>query len=169
MGNDPMVNDDALHALLHAYNDLGRQVAAETSTAGAMRALTTVAARSVPGVDAASITRGLPAGSWDTVGATSEVASHADEIQYQLGSGPCVDAVKEEHVFRSPDLATDPRWPTFGPLAAESTGVHSVLSIRLALDEDQAMAGLGTSTRCTATPSMTTPHRSRCCSQPTPP
>jgi GAF domain-containing protein len=141
-GNELMVEHDPLHALLDVYADLRRQVAAEASAAGALHAVTTVAARTVPGVDAASITRALASGSWETLHPTSDVAGHADEIQYQLGTGPCVDAVKDDHVFRSPDVETDSRWPSFGPLAAESAGVHSVLSIRLTLDDDQAMAGL---------------------------
>lgn len=139
-----MVDNDPLHTLLHIYDDLGRQVAAETDMSGALHAVPAVAARAVPGVDSASITRQLSNGTWTTEGATDDVANRVDEIQYQLGTGPCVDAITKDHVFRSPDVATDPRWPTFGPLAAESADVHSVLSIRLTLDDehDHMMAGL---------------------------
>jgi GAF domain-containing protein len=63
-------------------------------------------------------------------------------MQYQLGTGPCVDAVEQDHVFHSADLATDQRWPEYGPRVADSLGLHSVLSNRLALDEDNVMAGL---------------------------
>ena len=137
-----MLDDDQRHTLLEIYGELGRQVAAELNASGALHAVTTVAARSIGGVDAASITRGLPSGSWETVASTSDVATRADDIQYQLGSGPCVDAVIKDHVFFSPDITTDQRWPTFGPVVAESAGVHSVLSNRLTLDDEQAMAGL---------------------------
>jgi GAF domain-containing protein len=137
-----MVDDDGLYSLIEIYSELGRQVAAESSVSGALHAVPTVAARAIPGVDSASITRGRGPRSWQTVGATSDVAEHADDIQYRLGSGPCVDAVSKDHVFRSADIATDKRWPSFGPLAAQSLGVHSALSIRLTLDQAQAMAGL---------------------------
>jgi GAF domain-containing protein len=136
-----MVSDDFLHSLLDIYGELGRQVASQTDVSGAFLAVTTVAARSVPGVDVASITRRRPGG-FDTVGSTNDAAIRADALQYEFGNGPCVDAVVKESVFRSHDLATDPRWPKFGPAAAEAVGVRSVLSIRLALDDADAMAGL---------------------------
>lgn len=143
LGSPPnMIADDPLFALLESYSDLGHQVAAETDISSTLHAVPAVAARTVPGVDSASITRGSGSGSWETVGATDDVATRVDEIQYHLGAGPCVDAVSKDHVFRSGDVTTDERWPSFGALAAEETGVHSVLSIRLTLDEDLVMAGL---------------------------
>jgi len=136
-----MAHDESLLSLLAVYDDLGRQVAAEGTAAGALCAVTVVAARSVPGVDAASITR-QRAGSFETVGSTADAATAADAIRYELGNGPCVDASTKDNVFRSGDLATDPRWPTFGALAVETTPVRSVLSIRISVDDDAAMAGL---------------------------
>src|SRR4051794_35460017 len=141
-GTDIMIGDDPLHILLETYDDLGRQVAVEATLSGGLCAVPTVAARAVPGVDAASITRSRAATTWETVGDTNELARQADAMQYELGRGPCVDAVKTDHVFCSGDLATDQRWSGYGPLVAESLGLHSVLSIRLALDEDTTTAGL---------------------------
>jgi len=137
-----VIDDDPLYALLEIYSELGGQVLAETDISSALHAVPAVAARAVPGVDSASITRGSGSGAWETLGATDDVATRVDDIQYQLGAGPCVDAVSKHHIFGSGELATDDRWPTFGALAAEATGVHSVLSIRLTLEEDRVMAGL---------------------------
>lgn len=136
-----MLDDALLPSLVGLYDELGRQVAAQSGSAGALHAVTTVAARSVPGVDVASITR-RRSGVFETVGSTHDAATRADALQYDLGGGPCVDAVIEQAVFRSDDLANDSRWPRFGPAAADSVGVRSVLSIRLALDDEDAMAGL---------------------------
>jgi GAF domain-containing protein len=137
-----MVGDHALHALIDTYAELGREVATDLKTSDGLRAVPAVAARAVPGVDAASITRGRSDTGWKTVGGTNALARQADAMQYELGSGPCVDALEKDHVFRSADLSTDERWPDYGRLVAKSLGLHSVLSIRLGLDEDNVMTGL---------------------------
>jgi hypothetical protein len=68
---------------------------------------------------------------------------NVDRIQYELDSGPCVDAVKQQTVFKVADLGTDARWPDFGPRAAEETGVQSMLSFRMYLEESPGLlAGL---------------------------
>ena len=67
---------------------------------------------------------------------SSDVALQADQIQYDLISGPCVDAILKDRVFRADDLRIDDRWPEFGTRAFEATGVLSMLSIRLFLEED---------------------------------
>jgi hypothetical protein len=70
-----------------------------------------------------------------TVGATSEVPNRVDRIQYELGHGPCVDAILAENLFNVGDLRADERWPDFGRRAAEETGILSMLSFRLFFED----------------------------------
>jgi hypothetical protein len=80
-----------------------------------------------------------------TVGATSDVPLRVDRIQYELGHGPCVDAILTDSLFNAGDLRTDPRWPEFGRRASEEVGILSMLSFRLFFeDPDSAdlLAGL---------------------------
>jgi hypothetical protein len=128
------MSDEPLRSAITIYSEFGRQVAAEATTDGALQAVTTVTARSVPGADAVSITR-EHCGKFQTAASSSDAARQADLLQYDIGAGPCVDAVTTKNVFRSDDLAVDARWPEFGPAAVENTGLRSVLSIRLSLDE----------------------------------
>ena len=72
----------------------------------------------------------------DTVGATDDVPKQVDAIQYEVGQGPCLNAIAEHEVFMIDDLAVDERWPRFSRRAAEETGVPSMLSFRLFLEED---------------------------------
>jgi hypothetical protein len=69
---------------------------------------------------------------------THTVVNPIDAAQYKLNSGPCVDAVLHDRVFRADDLRTDTRWPAFGALAARE-GVLSMLSIRLFLPKDNPL------------------------------
>jgi GAF domain-containing protein len=64
---------------------------------------------------------------FETVGATDPSVILADQLQYELREGPCVDASLESKSFSSSDLAADPRWPAWGPRVSE-LGFRSVLS-----------------------------------------
>ena len=75
-----------------------------------------------------------------TLAASSDEARSADEQQYELNQGPCVDSTQGVEWIRSLDVAADARWPVWGPRAA-AKGVGSVLSLRL-LSGDAAFGAL---------------------------
>jgi hypothetical protein len=84
----------------------------------------------VPDADWASLTVRARRDSYVTLAASSPEARHADELQYALGEGPCVDAADNADWYRSGSVRDDQRWPRWGPRAAE-LGVGSLLSVRL--------------------------------------
>ena len=65
---------------------------------------------------------------------SNELPRRIDEIQAETGEGPCIDAIREHEVFRSSDLRSESRWPTFSARAYDETGVCSILSLRLFVD-----------------------------------
>ena len=75
-----------------------------------------------------------------TLAATSPVALRCDALQYELREGPCIEALADSEWFRSGDIAADPRWPRWGPKAAQE-GVNSLVAVRLAAG-DVAMGAL---------------------------
>ncbi|RZI83212.1 MAG: GAF domain-containing protein, partial [Microbacterium sp.] len=79
-------------------------------------------------------------GTFETLGPTSPVVIEADQLQYQLREGPCVEAAWEDTTFLSHDLARDERWPTWGPKAA-ALGFGSMLAARLTIG-DQTIGAL---------------------------
>jgi hypothetical protein len=105
----------------------------ELSERDALNAVTRTAVTAVPGVEYASISMGRNGNFW-TVAATDGAARLADAIQYELGSGPCVDAALDGTIYRTGDLPTDPRWPVFGPSVFEETGARSLLAFRLFIE-----------------------------------
>lgn len=129
--------------LVRLYNDLGHSMAAHVDTDGAFEAVTASAVQTVPGAHYASITWRRN-GELSTLAATAEPAQVVDRLQYELGSGPCVDAAQpgKEAVIVCAELVTDPRWPVLGPHAVTATGIHSVLAIRLVLEEDDIECAL---------------------------
>jgi hypothetical protein len=70
---------------------------------------------------------------------TDERAARADALQYDLGFGPCVDAVLADSVYASGNVADDERWPQWGTRVHDELGVRSVLSQRLRLGSDAGL------------------------------
>lgn len=67
---------------------------------------------------------------------SNDVPRIVDRIQAETDEGPCVDAIKEHEVFITGDLATEGRWPQFARRAYQETGVRSILSLRLFVEEN---------------------------------
>jgi GAF domain-containing protein len=68
-----------------------------------------------------------------TVACSDSLAAQADQVQYQVGDGPCLTAMREGRMVRVDALRADDRWPAFGRKAA-SLGVRSSLSLPLLHD-----------------------------------
>ena len=67
---------------------------------------------------------------------SNEVPKKLDEIQSDTGEGPCIDAIKDHEVFQTGNLEHEARWPNFSSRGHAETGVSSILSIRLFVEED---------------------------------
>jgi GAF domain-containing protein len=133
--------DESPTGLASLYAHVGAELSAERSQSEVFDVLTRVAVARVSGSDWASISEGR-LGRFVTPAATDEAARAVDAIQYELGSGPCVDALRKDVVFWTDDLATDRRWPRFARRAVDGHGVRSMLSYRLFVEDDQVVAGL---------------------------
>ena len=67
----------------------------------------------------------------ETPVATGSAALRGDELQYELGEGPCLDAIWQHSLVHSRDLSREPRWPRWAPAATEETGMVSLMSFQL--------------------------------------
>jgi GAF domain-containing protein len=67
----------------------------------------------------------------ETVAASDECLKRIDELQYSLGQGPCLDALRDHETVHSPDLSNDERWPEWGPQVTQEIGAGSNVSYRL--------------------------------------
>ena len=92
--------------------------------------VTAIAARGIPGAEATSITllRGEKA---FTVAHFGEMALAADELQYEHGYGPCMDAGRGGVLLRVDDMRTEQRWPDYVAHVLATTPVLSSLSVPL--------------------------------------
>lgn len=108
---------------------------AETGVTDTLERAVHLAVELVPGCDHAGVSLVHSNRPIDTPAATSDVIRQADELQYELQQGPCLQSIRDEDTIWSANLAEDPRWPAWGPRVAEF-GVHSILSFLLFTDQD---------------------------------
>jgi hypothetical protein len=71
---------------------------------------------------------------------TDPIVAKLDELQTELGDGPCLMALREHHTVHIDDMSTDTRWPQFTCQATE-LGVYSLLSFQL-LVESKSLGAL---------------------------
>jgi GAF domain-containing protein len=83
--------------------------------------------------DYGGITLWRRSGRLQTIGSSHSSVDDVDRLQYDLREGPCVRAAERLEEISSPDVAGDPRWPRWGPLAAER-GMLSAVSVDLSAD-----------------------------------
>ena len=135
-----MTGSDMVSRMVSLFDDLSREIANDGTPDHTLELITSRAVKYVPGATDAGITRASENG-FESVGTTSELVQEVDEIQYDLGSGPCVDAALDSAVYSTGDLRNDPRWPLFGKRAAEH-GVQSMLSFRMFFEDEDYNAAL---------------------------
>jgi GAF domain-containing protein len=99
------------------------------------------AQHSLPGFGEIGISTIDRDGNVTTRARTSELVDELDQLQYQLGEGPCVDTLRSENVVVVPNLRHDQRWPRYVRPAVE-LGLKSQLAVRLFLDSQGTLGGL---------------------------
>jgi ANTAR domain/GAF domain len=110
-------------------------------TQDALEAITRGAVEAVPGIEHASISITAADGQIQTLAPTDILAVHADELQYELGEGPCLSAVLDDPVVQVDDIRNDLRWPAYGPRVAKQLGIGSQLAFQFRA-EPHARGGL---------------------------
>src|SRR5215216_4757085 len=104
-------------------------VVADRELGDVLTEITGIARRAMPSVAAASVTliRGEKP---STAAYDGQMALDADELQYERGYGPCMDAGRAGQMFLIDDMRTEQRWPDYAQHAV-AHGVLSSLSVPL--------------------------------------
>lgn len=119
--------------LAEAFADIARALLADKTLDETLHRVSRLAVDIVHGCDHAGIS--LVEGRRITsTAASDDVSVSVDRIQYETDQGPCLDAIRDQEVFRVDDLSHEDRWPEFARQASEQTGVRSMLSFRLFAD-----------------------------------
>lgn len=124
------------------FAEIARELARQPDLASTLQAVVDYAVRTIEGAEHAAITVKRGEQGYRTVAATGKLPLAVDAIQYQTGTGPCLDALEDHHVIRVDDLATEDRWPGFTDRATASTEVVSMVSHRLFLEHEDTFGAL---------------------------
>lgn len=109
---------------------VSQELMAETDVDATLKKICVRALSVVPSADLAAITVRQRRGRLETRAHTDELALRCDELQYQLGEGPCMSAAIEDEPFLVHSTAEDPRWPRWGKAVSE-LGVHALIAVQL--------------------------------------
>jgi transcriptional regulator with GAF, ATPase, and Fis domain len=127
--------------LATALANMARDLLAQPGVQQTLDRVVAHAVELVDGCDAAGILV-VRNGTVRTIAATHDLARRSDQIQGELGEGPCLNAViEEEPVFRIADMAAAAaRWPRYAP-AARELGIGSAMGFWL-FTEDENLGAL---------------------------
>lgn len=104
-------------------------------------AIVDAARGAVPGFDAVGISTIAKDGAVETRAATGDIVGVLDTAQYELGEGPCVDALHELDLLEVPHVRHDQRWPRYVPAAVEA-GLRSQMALKLYLDDEGTLGSI---------------------------
>jgi GAF domain-containing protein len=110
--------------------ELSRVALVDRTLDDVLNDITRIAASGIPGAEATSITL-LRNDKAFTAAYHGEMALAADELQYEKGYGPCMDAGRGGVLLRVDDMDDEERWPDYVANVRAATGVRSSLSVPL--------------------------------------
>lgn len=130
-----MADEDVAGALPgEVVAELARIVLAAETLDSVLARVAEMVKQVVPGADEVSVTL-VREGRALTAAFTGAMAMQADERQYGLDGGPCLDAGRGGEVLLIGDMREEDRWPEYAPEAVRA-GVLSSLSVPLPIQED---------------------------------
>jgi transcriptional regulator with GAF, ATPase, and Fis domain len=118
-----------------AFAGIARAMSGEPTVARTLQRIVDLAVDNIDGCDAAGILlvakREIVAGAW-----SDARVREVEEMECEIGEGPCLDAITQLPTFESPNLRDHlARWPTFAARAIDA-GIQSLLAFRLFAAED---------------------------------
>jgi putative methionine-R-sulfoxide reductase with GAF domain len=122
---------DRAAAAVERLAEAAERLAEQQTRAMTLEEVVRQALHALPAADGVGVTLMRPRGEVQTPAATCSLAAASDRLQYDIGEGPCLDAVRTGELVRVPDMAAETRWPRFAPRAAQ-LGVGSMLVLPLA-------------------------------------
>ncbi|WP_422744897.1 GAF and ANTAR domain-containing protein [Mycobacterium sp. WMMD1722] len=118
------------HDLAVRMAELARVVAMPRSLEEILESVTSTAKELIPGVDTAGVLLIGRGGSYESLGAVTDLPHRLDGLQMKFDEGPCVQAALDDVIVRTDDFRTETRWPQYAPACVE-IGVLGSLSFKL--------------------------------------
>jgi transcriptional regulator with GAF, ATPase, and Fis domain len=119
--------------LAAALAEAARALDTQRSLEETLRAIVDVALTAVPGFDHAGISLAHSKGRIETIVATGPLVEELDALQFEVGEGPCLEALSELPMVTVSEARHEQRWPRYMGRAARA-GLCAQLSVHLFTD-----------------------------------
>jgi hypothetical protein len=129
----PSTPDPNPSSVAETFAELARVVHGQPGLDEVCQAIVDAATRLVPGCDHASIML-RERGRFRTAASSDEIAHRVDELEREVGTGPCVDAIETESYQLDADIAGHSRWPVLGERVLAETPVRGMAGYGLLVD-----------------------------------
>jgi hypothetical protein len=116
------VGDDARHRVSE-FAQLAQALAAAPSEDARLQLVVDSAVTLLRRVDHAGITINAKPGLATRV-TSDDVVTRANEMQNEMGEGPCLDVLRDADILVSPDLTQEQRWPRWAVRVHHELGVN---------------------------------------------
>ena len=120
-----------LENLAESLARAARALASEDNVEHTLDKAVELAVEMIRGCDAAGVTLVRRGNALESPAYTDEMVARGDALQLELGEGPCVDAVWEQQVVISGDLASETRWPGWAARLVAESGARSMMCVQL--------------------------------------
>jgi GAF domain-containing protein len=120
---------------------IARELVSEPDMQHTLQGVVEAAAQNLDGEVWASVSLVKQRREIETPAASDDRAERADQLQYELEEGPCLDAIWEHETFRIGDMTAEDRYPRWAQTVVEETGIRSSLSLQLFTDAEQNSLG----------------------------
>lgn len=127
-----MADDD----LWGRFADLARDMSESAGLSQTLQVAVDGAQALVVSAEAAGISMVHSKRRIDTPAATDDACRRGDELQYELGEGPCLQSIHQQETVRSDDLLTEDRWPVWSRRVVDELGFRSMLCLQLFITHD---------------------------------
>lgn len=127
-----MADDD----LWGHFSDLARDMSESAGLSDTLQVAVRGATALVANADSAGISMVHAGRRIETPAATDSACRRGDELQYELGEGPCLQSIYQQETVRSDDLSTEDRWPTWSRRVVDELGFRSMLCLQLFITHD---------------------------------
>lgn len=115
------------------FAELARVVHANPGVDEVCAAVVDAAPRLIAGCDHASLM--VKEGKeYRTVASSDEIGQRIDELERELGDGPCVDAIEDAAFQLDPDIAVHSQWPALAARVLAETPARGMAGYRLVVD-----------------------------------
>ncbi|QSR32741.1 antitermination regulator [Nocardioides sp. S5] len=128
--------------LIHEFAQLSRTLAEAPDEDTRLQIAVSSAVSLMDGCDHAGFTVNLRSGLITRAASPGNVVSRANELQQELGEGPCLDALRDEETIISRDLSVEPRWPRWASLVHRELGVGSMMSLLVYTEKQRSFGAL---------------------------